>query len=261
MGDKYKDFEKSKLQEMLSLSDEQLEQVTPDMKVKQIREMGKGREVPYYEMEGQMEFEMDFPEIMPEPELQAEPQVFEMDIADLVVADMEQQDKAEAVATSQQPEDTGVCLHRSQFQCTLAEKDKMTAGDGMDCVHSCCWECVKHGTCRLECYASAQRPKEQQNLEIAAEPLSAYETSEQEASPAVIDTEFEEIDRQQESPAVVKDYDRKILEEMIQKDQEILEMMRDYWEEHQSYTLTKYLMKVTAYQMLLKAKESEREDV
>lgn len=34
---KYKDFEKSKLQEMLSLTDEQLEQVTPEMKVQEIR--------------------------------------------------------------------------------------------------------------------------------------------------------------------------------------------------------------------------------
>ena len=63
---KYKDFEKSKLQEMLSLTDEQLEQVTPEMKVQEIRGMRQPKEIPYFELEGQMDLETDFPEIMPE---------------------------------------------------------------------------------------------------------------------------------------------------------------------------------------------------
>lgn len=367
VGDKYKDFEKSKLQEMLSLTDEQLEQVTPDMKVKQIREIGKSREVPYYEIEGQMEFEMDFPEIMPEPELQAGSPVFEMDIADLVAGDMEQQDKTEAVAISQQPEDTGVCLHRPQFQCTLAEKDKMTAGDGTDCTHSCCWECVEHGTCRLECYASAQRPKGdvQKNLEPgeSSERLSAYNTSKKrypegslivtegcegghdcfsctmeceirqkdrycqlapmgnpfscttmnvldmirseigircqfidhdlafhragdgepdpccrdcseacgyrcqkaraekhisEQESECIDAEFEEVAEESKEIAI-RDYDERILKEMILNEQETLGAMQDYWKMNQPGTLTKYLMKIAAYQMLLEAKENAPE--
>lgn len=63
---KYKDFSKSKLQEMLSLTDEQLEQVTPEMKVQEIRAMRAPKEIPYFELEGQMDLEIDFPEIMPE---------------------------------------------------------------------------------------------------------------------------------------------------------------------------------------------------
>lgn len=162
VDDRYKDFEKSKLQEMLSLTDEQLEQVTPDMKVQQIREMKKPKEVPYFPMEGQMEFELDFPEIMPypEPKLPAEPQVFNMDVSDMIVGNT-----GEQVAISQQPESTGSCLHRTEFPCTLPESSKNHPGDGTDCTHSCCWDCVKHGDCKLECYASAQRPelpKEQQ---------------------------------------------------------------------------------------------------
>ena len=47
---KYKDFEKSKLQEMLSLTDEQLEQVTPEMKVQEIRAMRQPKEIPYFEL-------------------------------------------------------------------------------------------------------------------------------------------------------------------------------------------------------------------
>lgn len=184
LDEKYKGFEKSKLQEMLSLTDEQLGKVTPDMKVQQIREMKKPKEVPYFPMEGQMEFELDFPEIMPDPEpvLPSEPKAFTLDVTDMIAGDPMIH---EPVAISQQPEKTGSCLHRPQFPCTLAEEDKRVAGDGADCTHSCCWECVKHGKCRLECYASAQRPepelpKEQQKpenaAEIAAEPLSAYGT-------------------------------------------------------------------------------------
>lgn len=53
---KYREFNKSQLQEMLALSDDQLEQVTPDMTVRQIRELKRPpREIPYYEIPGQME--------------------------------------------------------------------------------------------------------------------------------------------------------------------------------------------------------------
>ena len=70
---KYKDFEKSKLQEMLSLTDEQLEQVTPEMKVQEIRAMRQPKEIPYFELEGQLDFETDFPEVFPEVPAVAQP--------------------------------------------------------------------------------------------------------------------------------------------------------------------------------------------
>lgn len=63
---KYKDFGKSKLQEMLYLTDEQLEQVTPEMKVQEIRSMRQPKEIPYFEIEGQLDLEKDFPEVIPE---------------------------------------------------------------------------------------------------------------------------------------------------------------------------------------------------
>lgn len=64
LDEKYKDFNKSQLQEMLSLDAEQLEQVTPDMTVVQIREMRKPKEIPYIEMPGQIEL-TDFPGVDP----------------------------------------------------------------------------------------------------------------------------------------------------------------------------------------------------
>lgn len=65
LDDRYKDFGKSQLQEMLDLDDEQLEQVTPDMTVQQIRAMKKPKEIPYVKLPGQISI-ADFPGIEPE---------------------------------------------------------------------------------------------------------------------------------------------------------------------------------------------------
>lgn len=81
----YKGFDKSKLQEMLSLTDEQLEQVTPEMRVQDIRSMRMPREIPYFELPGQLDLETDFPEVLPEPAEQTRPeaQTFMLNVADL----------------------------------------------------------------------------------------------------------------------------------------------------------------------------------
>ena len=65
IDDRFKDFSKSQLQEMLGMSDEQLEQVTPDMTVREIRSMVRPKEVPYIEIPGQTELK-DIPGVMPE---------------------------------------------------------------------------------------------------------------------------------------------------------------------------------------------------
>ncbi len=75
LDEKYSGFDKSQMMEMLPLSAEQLEQVTPDMTVKQIREI-KGKEkkaegiknqeaVSDVVLPGQTSIEEDFPEYMP----------------------------------------------------------------------------------------------------------------------------------------------------------------------------------------------------
>lgn len=106
VDDRYQGFEKSKLQEMLSLTDEQIEQVTPEMKVQEIRSMRIPKEIPYFELEGQMEFESDFPEILPDtmfpllPEtihaIPQQSQSFMMSVSDLL------QEPVEIIAKSQQ---------------------------------------------------------------------------------------------------------------------------------------------------------------
>lgn len=67
LAEEYRGFGKSQLQEMLSLDEEQLEQVTPDMTVRQIRELRKPvqKEIPYYEIPGQLSI-TDFPGITDE---------------------------------------------------------------------------------------------------------------------------------------------------------------------------------------------------
>lgn len=55
LDERYQGYDKSKLQEMLSLTDAQMDQVTPEMNVRQIRELRQPREIPYVEIPGQME--------------------------------------------------------------------------------------------------------------------------------------------------------------------------------------------------------------
>ncbi|MDO5418410.1 MAG: hypothetical protein Q4F29_14530, partial [Lachnospiraceae bacterium] len=94
VAEQYKDYSRSQLQEMLSLDDAELEQVTPEMTVRQIRELRRQKEtpVPYIELPGQMSIE-DFPGIAEEdagraeesqPERIPEKQDFMLDVGDLL---------------------------------------------------------------------------------------------------------------------------------------------------------------------------------
>ena len=161
---KYKDFEKSKLQEMLSLTDEQLEQVTPEMKVQEIRAMRQPKEIPYFELEGQLDFETDFPEVFPEAPAVTQPATIQttMTLEEMMGGEElgEPDEQLEVVATSQQEipssvletvalplesaaekQHSGKCLHNPLYNCNLADEDKITPGTGEDCTHCCCWEC------------------------------------------------------------------------------------------------------------------------
>ena len=189
--DEYKEFGKSQLQEMLALSDEQLEQVRPTDRVEDIRNMRKPREIPYIEIPGQVEL-TDFPGVDPS-DVQAaaeareqltarsqEREVYTVSAADLLGEDTA--GSAQSVAISQQlaadqeqaEPKTGRCYHRPEFECTLKEAHKLIAGDGEDCAQKCCWNCGHHGDCNLECYSSAKRPEPK--LEQPEGPLSAYGT-------------------------------------------------------------------------------------
>lgn len=62
IADEFRAFNRSQLQEMLSLDDEQMSTVTPDMTVREIRELRRPKEIPYFEIPGQLSLS-DFPEL------------------------------------------------------------------------------------------------------------------------------------------------------------------------------------------------------
>ena len=253
---KYKDFEKSKLQEMLSLTDEQLEQVTPEMRVQEIRAMRQPKEIPYFELEGQMDLETDFPEIMPEAptapmvtqpatiqttmtleEMMGGEELGEPDEQPEVVATSQQEIPSSVLETAALPlesaaekQHSGKCLHNPLYDCSMEDEDKTIPGTGEDCTNCCCWECSKHGDCRLECYASKRR-------EV-----------------------FEDDADQEEAPEPVPEYDRELLTGMIFDQKSQLEQMGDGWKRNVPQAYTKHRMMLRAYEMLLQAHDASAQE-
>ena len=252
---KYKDFEKSKLQEMLSLTDEQLEQVTPEMRVQEIRAMRQPKEIPYFELEGQMDLETDFPEIMPEAptvpmvtqpatiqttmtleEMMGGEELGEPDEQPEVVATSQQETSSTVLETAALPSESaaekqhsGKCLHNPLYDCSMADEDKTIPGTGEDCTHCCCWECPKHGGCNIECYASIRR----ESLET--------------------DDDLEEISELTPDPP---EYDREQLEHMIWVQEQQLECLGTDWKQNEPAVYTKHCMMLQAYKMLLEAHDA-----
>ena len=199
IDDRFKDFSKSQLQEMLGMSDEQLEQVTPDMTVREIRNMARPKEIPYIEIPGQTELK-DIPGVMPEERAES----FEASTAELFdveedenmvqsvagkpisqeisITELVEEEDAEIATSQLLPEETaaneqrnkpvdaaekqqmGYCLHRPEYECSLPKEYMHRSGSGTDCAHECCWECVKHGECKLECNSSADRPETEEEI-------------------------------------------------------------------------------------------------
>lgn len=112
LDDRYRDFSKAQLQEMLGLDDEQLEQVTPDMTVRQIRAMKQPKEIPYVELPGQISI-TDFPGIEPEAALDVtdvppEPERAAMQSCEISVEDLMPEVEplpVESVASETRPEE------------------------------------------------------------------------------------------------------------------------------------------------------------
>ena len=181
------------------MSDEQLEQVTPDMTVREIRSMARPKEVPYIEIPGQTELK-DIPGVMPEERTES----FEASTAELFdveedenmvqsvagkpisqeisITELMEEENAEIATSQLLPEETaaneqrnkpvdaaekqqmGHCLHRPEYECSLPKEYMHRSGSGTDCAHECCWECVKHGECKLECNSSADRPETEEEI-------------------------------------------------------------------------------------------------
>lgn len=248
LKEEYQDFGKSQLQEMLYLTDEQMEQARPDMTAKEIREIRKPvlpkielkkpdeterqylkNAAKYFITSWKVWFLQDYmnrvmqvdrspKEIKKKLEGKNRSFYFSTDhgtghinlfedyvqvwneennhIGDfdwfymaaaiqsmwnIVVMENAQKNQKESIAPSQQEEakeeqiqgqmeiqdypevlsenKTGKCFHRKEMLCTISEKGKRTLGNGEDCNEKCCWECPKHGACKIECVASSSRKK------------------------------------------------------------------------------------------------------
>ena len=210
IDDRFKDFSKSQLQEMLGMSDEQLEQVTPDMTVREIRNMARPKEIPYIEIPGQTELK-DIPGVMPEEMAES----FEASTAELFgveedenmvqpvagkpisqeisITELVEEEDAEIATSQPLPEETatneqrnepidaaekqqmGHCLYRPEYECSLPKEYMHRPGSGTDCAHECCWECVKHGECKLECNSSVDRPETEERIATSQTDTEASE--------------------------------------------------------------------------------------
>lgn len=142
LDDRYRDFSKAQLQEMLGLDDEQLEQVTPNMTVRQIRAMKQPKEIPYVELPGQISI-TDFPGIEPEAapdvtDVPPEPERAAMQSCEISVEDLMPEPEplpVESVATSQPEEDTeptDMELLREMMEKEKALLDEMIKVDAVE---------------------------------------------------------------------------------------------------------------------------------
>lgn len=221
LDEKYKDFGKAQLQEMLSLDAEQLEQVTPDMTVQQIRDIKKPKEVPYYPIEGQMDLLTDFPEIeatscfqngnsSARDEPGAMPAIeTTMELGELLGT--EKPEPSEFVAASQQ--------------------ESMDMEPGI-------WEVAAENA------AEAANPLQNRNADIEPE---------DEPEPEHLEPEAESADPEDY-------YDRHILERIIQNTEDTLEVMRDYWLQNQRGTYKEHRMMLEAYRMYLELDGGREEE-
>ena len=226
----YRGFEKSQLQEMLYLDDKQIQAVTPDMTVKEIREVRK-------------------------PEKSAEE---------------DQTESIEVVATSQpdsteeyspeirmhNPElPPGICMHDPQYPCSLTEKEMLTPGRGIgNCAGVCCWDCPAGKECVLRCRASEKR-----NREVA---MSQQEEPESDQAPdqdsgyglnqdadMIIDAEIVEDDGGMKDGKYLELSDKtdlQILHDLLDGAKEMLSAIRELYADEDIRT-RKHRLMVAAY--------------
>lgn len=241
--EKYKEFGRSQLQEMLYLTEEQLEGVAPGDTVAKIRDM-RQQEKEDDQIPGQQEIERDYPEWCPSSGGSVTISAEDFGIQAEEIAKEEKRepftisldDLMEPVATSQ-PEKIP-CIHRPQFDCHLTAEQMLIPGDRKDCQGKCCWDCTNKENCTIECYSSAGRPEdnEVQEEECADQ---TKQVDREEGSSLVVDAEFEEIPQQEKDDQS----DLEILKAMLEKEKKDLEEMKRVNEAEPDPTLEKIIRK------------------
>lgn len=132
LDSRYRDYSTYQLVELAYMTEEQREQAAPEQTVKELRELRKPKEVPYFPIEGQLELETDFPEVIPGPvsaDLPTEPQTFLMSVEDVLNMGQEIREK---VAISQQPEivqrsESAAEMQQNEQGCCESETELLSA--------------------------------------------------------------------------------------------------------------------------------------
>lgn len=204
----YRDYSVSQLIEMVSMTDEQRELVTPEMKVREIREMKPKREKketvpeeevsaeaaggePEEQLPGQMELidygedgcdvaTGDGQEAAQEPPKEAEmiriasePKKGQEAAQEALEGAREPDEEEATGGRLYEKEITGKCAYREGFSCTLTRGQQKTVGGNGNCHVGCCWECESRKECNLECISSASR---EEDVVVVEEPISAHGT-------------------------------------------------------------------------------------
>ena len=227
LDSRYRDYSTYQLVELAYMTEEQREQATPEQTIKQLQEIRKPKEIPYYDIDGQQEMEKDYPEVIPvvmsqlfpgeeipEQEEQEPPVVEQAEVSQYFETEQEpapgeprkcitgkskygfcaccgidgiqccaacvedcnircgwleeQTEKtpaADGTENAAEKQRTGNCLYAPNHLCTLSEEAKRSPGIGEDCTNHCCFGCVRHGDCKMECTVSADHSELQNVLE------------------------------------------------------------------------------------------------
>lgn len=251
----YRDYSVSQLIEMVSMTEEQREQVTPDMKIREIREMKPKRkkkaaaalegEVPAEaaggEPEEQIPGQMELASYTEgscdaatgegrETSQEAQKPPKEAEVTRTTLEPKKGQETAqEALEGVREPDGDGAtraCAYREGFFCSLTREQQKTVGGKENCHVGCCWECESREECNLECISSASR--------------------EDGRSEEILDS----LGRAPE-PGEIRSYDRGLLEKMIAEAEQVKGLMDGDYEMARSDYYTKKAMEIQAYKNLL----------
>lgn len=282
---KYEEFSKSQLQEMLYLSDEQIEDVTADMTVRDIRDIRKPEPVQEEQVNGLLSQMMERPDNIPGQigieELEGG-RYMPKDHMDPAYATLLIKEAIYIVfsETSINSNILPLLIFEINEGCILNMED--FGGDGTFLSEST--ECAVE---IVSTYVSVNTKKGKfdvnwNDFSIYIKELYVDDFATSQKSAAIVQQKEENnVVLQQEEPDEVIEIDvdedpsyrpaakplENIIECEIKKNQESIETMRDYWEEHQPDTLAKYEAIVAGLELYLfeiqnkQEKESESEQV
>lgn len=228
LDSRYRDYSTYQLVELAYMTEEQREQATPEQTVKQLQEIRKPKEIPYYDIDGQQEMEKDYPEVIPVVMSQLFPE------EEIPKQEEQEPPVVEQAEVSQYFETEPEPVPSEPRKCiTGKSKYGFCVCCGNEGVQ-CCAACTEN--CNSRC---GWLEEQAEKTPAADEPENAAE--------------------KQQGEDIVKpiEYDRNTLEGMIQSEKEILDVMRDYWIKSQPYTYVKHSMMLKAYELFLQTHEGK----